>query len=578
MDGKIVIGTEIDDKEFYKKIKEIESTEKIKIEIDPEMNVKELEKEISMAVTELSKIKGKEIISQKELANAQGLVDFIERANERIEELGGKPVLIPGLSEAEDDLEDISKKDFSKMRLEIEKVGSSLEKVTRRIGKMALAVFGIRSAFMFVRNAINTIANNDEKLKADIEYIRTALAYTLEPIVRAIVNLAKQLLSYLGYIIKAWTGRDIFASTNKSLKNANGQAKKLQKTLAGFDEMNVLNDSSASGAGGGSAGFPTPTDADVPGWIKFIAENKDGILAVMAGVTAGLTAWKLGLEGIQSLGIGLIVTGLVLAIKGIVDFIKDPSWNNFLTVLEGIALVVAGIAILMGGWIVALVALGTAIIAYVIKNWDKVKEILGKVGSWIYDNVITPVANFFAGLWQGLKEGAESAWGGIKSAFSTVISFFSNLWNKIKSNLKAFGAKVGEIIGSAFKATFNGIMKTIETFLNAPIKAINSLIKVINKVPGIELEKLSTFKLPRLAKGGIVNMPGRGVPVGGALAGEVNREGVIPLTDSQQMALLGEAIGKYITINANIVNTMNGRVISRELQRVQNDSDFAFNR
>ena len=55
-------------------------------------------------------------------------------------------------------------------------------------------------------------------------------------------------------------------------------------------------------------------------------------------------------------------------------------------------------------------------------------------------------------------------------------------------------------------------------------------------------------------------------------------EGVIPLTDSQQMALLGEAIGRYITVNANIINTMNGRIISRELQKVQNESDFAYNR
>ena len=36
---------------------------------------------------------------------------------------------------------------------------------------------------------------------------------------------------------------------------------------------------------------------------------------------------------------------------------------------------------------------------------------------------------------------------------------------------------------------------------------------------------------------------------------------------------------KYIDnrINANIVNTMNGRVISRQLQQVKNSSDFAYN-
>ena len=43
------------------------------------------------------------------------------------------------------------------------------------------------------------------------------------------------------------------------------------------------------------------------------------------------------------------------------------------------------------------------------------------------------------------------------------------------------------------------------------------------------------------------------------------------------MQILGENIGKYITINANITNSMNGRVISRILQQIQNDRDFAFN-
>lgn len=44
------------------------------------------------------------------------------------------------------------------------------------------------------------------------------------------------------------------------------------------------------------------------------------------------------------------------------------------------------------------------------------------------------------------------------------------------------------------------------------------------------------------------------------------------------METLGEAIGRYVTINANIVNKMNGRILSRETQKVQNDSDFAYNR
>ena len=133
-------------------------------------------------------------------------------------------------------------------------------------------------------------------------------------------------------------------------------------------------------------------------------------------------------------------------------------------------------------------------------------------------------------------------------------------------------------MGGAFKAVINGVLRAIENILNAPIKSINKLLDVINKVPGIDLKTLPTFSLPRLAVGGIVNMPSRGVPIGGAIAGEAGAEGVIPLTNSQAMETLGQAIGKYVTINANITNTMNGRVISRELQKVNSSSDFAFNR
>ena len=43
------------------------------------------------------------------------------------------------------------------------------------------------------------------------------------------------------------------------------------------------------------------------------------------------------------------------------------------------------------------------------------------------------------------------------------------------------------------------------------------------------------------------------------------------------MATLGETIGRYITINANITNKMNGRVISREIQQIKANQDFAFN-
>lgn len=584
-DGAIIIGTVVDDSEFYKKIKEYEKVKDFSVEIDPELNVDELQKQIIEANEKLQKYKNVEIMSKDDLLVVQELIEFIDKANERISELGGQKVIISGLNDAEESAENIkdslNKIDLSRVEKQLNSMGKSIEKVTKKIGKMALAVFGIRSAFMFVRNAINTISGDDEQLKADIDYMKNALAYTLEPVVRKIVDWARQLMFYIGYIIKMWTGKNIFENANKGLQSANKEAKKLNKTLSGFDEMNVLSDTSSSAGGTATPSFDLGEglpQGEVPGWLDFIVKNKDEIIATLFGVAGGILAVKLGFELLTATGIGLIISGIYLTIKGIVKFIKDPSWSNFLTILEGIALVVAGIALLLGGWVVALVALGVAIVAYVIKNWEEVKKILGEVGDWIYDNIIKPIGDFFVNLWNGIKSGVGDAVQWVKEKFKSVVDFFSSLITKVISLFKTIGTKVGDAISGAFKAVVNGVLKAIENILNFPIRQINKLIDVINKVPGINIGTLSTFNLPRLAKGGILNNPGRGVPVGGAIAGEAGREFYMPLQDEQMLNMVGQAIGKYITINANITTTMNGRVINRELQKVQNESNFAYNR
>lgn len=487
---------------------------------------------------------------------------------------------------------DRTRKKLAKLKqqptIDFSDMGNGIQKVTRRIGKMALAVFGIRSAFMFVRNAINTIAADDEQLKADIDYMKSAIAYTLEPVVRGIVDLAKQLMFYIGYIVKTWTGINIFENANKSLKGANQQAKALSKQLAGFDEMNVLSDSSSASGGGVMPSFDlSQLQGEVPWWIDWIAKNKDTVIAVISGITAALISMKLlGLDPILSLGIGIAIAGIILLIKDVIKFIKDPSWNNFANILKDLAIILAGVAVAMLAvnaanpisWILLAIAVVAALAAAVIKHWDEIKTVLGRVGSWIYDHIIKPIGDFFTNLWNGIVNGLKWAVDLIKNTFNNVVNFFRNIVSNIINLFREIGIKVGDVISGAFKGVVNGVLWAVENILNTPIRTINSLIRTINKIPGINIGTLGEFRLPRLAKGGIINQPGRGIPVGSAIGGERGQEGVIPLTDSQQMALLGKEIGRYITVNANITNTMNGRVISRELQKVQNDSNFAFNR
>lgn len=129
-----------------------------------------------------------------------------------------------------------------------------------------------------------------------------------------------------------------------------------------------------------------------------------------------------------------------------------------------------------------------------------------------------------------------------------------------------------EIVKIPSKKTIDLQVKTsdAQSVLNNLFSKINATISGVFGTIGISV--------PKLAVGGIVNNPGAGVPIGRAITGESGAEGVIPLTDTQAMETLGATIGKYITINASITNTMNGRVISRELQKINTNNDFATNR
>ena len=155
-------------------------------------------------------------------------------------------------------------------------------------------------------------------------------------------------------------------------------------------------------------------------------------------------------------------------------------------------------------------------------------------------------------------------------------------WRSATDDMKIYTDSLAGKFNSKFGTEIpNSIKKTIDK-MKSLTKAMEQLpfgkswsVYINSKLSGSGNAKGAIYFPPKLAVGGIINQPGRGVPL--AMGGERGAEGVIPLTDAQQMQRLGEAIGRYITVNAQMNNYMNGRLISRELQQIQNEEDFAFN-
>lgn len=503
-------------------------------------------------------------------------------------------------------------------------VGNSVSSSIKHIGRLALGVLSVASAYRLMSSASSTLGQYDEQYATNLEYIRYLLAQVLAPALKYIVNLAGTLLSYLNYIAQAWFNVTLFSKNSaKNFAKAQGSTSKIKKDLQStpFDEMNILQDTSSSGGGGGVEPSidPSMLAGEVPDWLQFIVDHKDEILAVMAGVAVGLELWKLGLKGIKALGIGVLIGGIVYAVKSLMEYLEDPTFTNLGKFIQGIGVAVLGLAIIIGNLPLAVVAAIVLIWGTIVKYWEQIKSFLQKGIDWLFSksdwirqmfgDVVGDIYDNFVGGLQDILNWLDSTMKGIKANFNEIISFiknvfagnwqgawqnikniFSNIWEGMKNTVKTIfsliskmainiGKTVGATISGAFKAVVNGVLWAIENILNTPIKTVNRLIGVINKVPGINLGYLNTFNLPRLAKGTILNAPGRGVPVAGgtALAGEAGREAYLPLSDTQLLEELGSTIGKYITINANITNSMNGRVISRQLQRIQNDSNFAYN-
>lgn len=506
-----------------------------------------------------------------------------------------------------------NEKALQDLRLEIEKTTNKLDGLRKKqmelgstsgsngmggllksMSKWGLAIFSIRSAYMLIRQTASQLAQQNDEMAGKIEAIKGSITNALAPVVEVIVNYVYRLLSYLNVITKEFLGLDLFKKSAKSGKNAVGSAKQLRKTLAGFDEMNVLNDtSSAGGGGGGGSSSLTPPDTSAfqkavqnfkKMWDEILEiDRKDAKKILLEGdKTWGL--FKLGwFDVIQ--GIVKQFQGFVDIFSGIWDIIKGISEGNTDLIWKGVEKLIGGIAKALSGFVQTIWGIGEMVVGFayglITDLINGIKEKWQAVKDWFSTKIIEPLKE----KWNGFKEGIANVFNSIKdkatSIFNSVKDFISDkIITPIKNKFNDLKTGITSI--------FNGIKTAVVNVLNKIIGGLNTLIKGANKVkfdvpswvPGIggkkfgfNIKEISTIKL---AKGGIINQPGRGVPL--AMGGEVGREGVIPLTDSQQMALLGEAIGRYITINANITNSMNGRIISRELQKIQNENNFAGNR
>ena len=533
-DNSVIIECELETKSFDKQIEEVES----KLE-----NIDKLLKEADLGY-EVGDVKKLEL--EYERLNNK-LFDLVKKRNE------------------------LTKKGY------FETFNEGLTSVTKKVAKWGMALFGIRTAYNFIRSSVSMLTQDNEQLATDIKFIQYALAQTIKPIVEFLIRAVYKLIGLINAIYTKIFGTSLFTKEMvDGFNKANKSANKLRKTLAGFDEMNVLNDNGTVGVAG-SIVTPNLDDAtkEMDNWMEETSKKfynfGDEIAEALSNPEAFSKAfgvWDTFVYGITQMFGGLyqLVRGTIDAISGAFLTIYGLFTGDIDLMKEGIKTFVKSIGETINGIINVIKGAGNTIAG-----------------------ILKPI---FAGIWNGLKKGAIDAYNGVKGAFSPLAGYFktifTNAWNGVKQVFSTGGEiykGIKEGVTSAFKTIVNKLIDGINVFIGAPFRAINNML---NKIKNASILGVKPFywmwgenpinipKIPKLAKGGIINMPGKGVPI--AMGGEQRQEGVIPLTDSQQMALLGEAIGRYININATIPVYVGNRQIAREMQKIQNLNDFAMNR
>ena len=149
--------------------------------------------------------------------------------------------------------------------------------------------------------------------------------------------------------------------------------------------------------------------------LTWISQNETAMtilesLAVAIGLVAGAIAVYNGVMAVCN-----VVTGIF---SGIIAVLTSP----ITLVILAITALIAIIALCIKHW--------DDISAAATACWDFIVESWNNAGEWFNTTIVQPIANFFSGMWNGLKEGASNAWEGIKQVFSTVANFFGTVFGK----------------------------------------------------------------------------------------------------------------------------------------------------
>ena len=413
-------------------------------------------------------------------------------------------------------------------------------------GGMFMALSSVMNS---VTEGIQNMAKGSERFNKTMSSLATSMLYmrnvlttavapilnAVAPVIDALADKFAKAANAVGMFFARLTGQNVFTQavktqvdyaagldkTSSSADNATESVDKMKKSLAGFDEINLINEQSNTSASSGedkSQDYETPTGEfiDVPAVSSFgdqlrsaiqaqdfegigslFAEKVNGIInkinevdwssvtekigTTLTGITGAFNSFFSGLDW-SGLSAG-VNSAISSVINGLNTFITGTDWAGLATgVGNGINLILSAFDTIFTGFDFA--SAGTALANSVNGlfssiNWSG----LGKTISDGIHGVLEFLNNALTGIdWQGVGNAIMDALNGID-------------WDTM-------GEDLGKILGNLFVAAADLLTGIIEDLPDLIEGLTNGLWAAIESVPWGEVSR-ATFELLGAALGAL---------------------------------------------------------------------------
>jgi methyl-accepting chemotaxis protein len=203
----------------------------------------------------------------------------------------------------------------------------------------------------------------------------------------------------------------------------------------------------------------------------FLAEHQPIVEAFGAALIGAFAAAKIA--GLAS-SVIKSVSGIATAAKGLISLMTGTGG-----IMGGIKAIATAIG--PGGIFVLAVGACIAIGVLLYKNWDKIKEMAGKVWDWISNKTRRFVEGIGNKL-RGLATKMTTIWGNIKASAH-------QKWNAIWSTVSGFAERIKNAIVDKFTSAKNTVVNVFDGMRDAIRSVLNNIISVVNgaisKVNGV---------------------------------------------------------------------------------------------